>query len=84
MNATLRDNILFGEDNDEKKYGLFSCTSQPRRSLPVSYVCRFDSIVQACCLEHDIEVLPHGVETEIGERGINLSGESSQSRKNSQ
>ena len=53
MNATLRENILFGrEDNEE----------------------RFEKIVDACSLRHDIEMLPHGDETEIGEKGINLSG----------
>ncbi|KAJ3537700.1 hypothetical protein NM688_g6639 [Phlebia brevispora] len=31
-------------------------------------------IIQACCLEHDLEMLPHGQDTEIGEKGINLSG----------
>ncbi|KAF7373644.1 Oligomycin resistance ATP-dependent permease YOR1 [Mycena sanguinolenta] len=35
---------------------------------------KFRRIIRACNLEHDLKVLPHGEETEIGERGINLSG----------
>ncbi|KLO13407.1 multidrug resistance-associated ABC transporter [Schizopora paradoxa] len=53
MNATLRENILFGLDFDEK---------------------RFNEVVRTCQLEHDIDMLPNGVDTEIGEKGINLSG----------
>ena len=53
MNATLRQNILFGQPEDEAK---------------------FRYIVKACCLEPDLEMLPNGEETEIGEKGINLSG----------
>ncbi|KAF8124850.1 hypothetical protein K438DRAFT_2034116 [Mycena galopus ATCC 62051] len=52
-NATLRQNVVFGLEDDEEK---------------------FRQIIRACSLEHDLEVLPHGEETEIGERGINLSG----------
>ncbi|KAJ7658502.1 multidrug resistance-associated ABC transporter [Mycena rosella] len=52
-NATLRQNIIFGGEEDEEK---------------------FRQIIRACSLEHDLEVLPHGEETEIGEKGINLSG----------
>ncbi|KAJ7457054.1 multidrug resistance-associated ABC transporter [Mycena latifolia] len=52
-NATLRQNVIFGQEEDEEK---------------------FRQIIHACSLEHDLEVLPHGEETEIGERGINLSG----------
>ncbi|KAF7297335.1 Multidrug resistance-associated ABC transporter protein [Mycena indigotica] len=52
-NATLRQNIVFGQKDDEDK---------------------FREVVAACSLEHDLEVLPHGEDTEIGERGINLSG----------
>lgn len=35
---------------------------------------RFRYIVKACCLERDLEMLPYGERTEIGEKGINLSG----------
>ncbi|KAJ6465868.1 multidrug resistance-associated ABC transporter [Mycena sanguinolenta] len=52
-NASLRQNVVFGLEDDEDK---------------------FRQIIRACNLEHDLEVLPHGEETEIGERGINLSG----------
>jgi ABC-type multidrug transport system fused ATPase/permease subunit len=30
--------------------------------------------IKSCSLEHDLSLLPHGDETEIGERGITLSG----------
>ncbi|KAF7760155.1 hypothetical protein Agabi119p4_10831 [Agaricus bisporus var. burnettii] len=52
-NATLRENVTFGQDDDEDK---------------------FREIIRACSLEHDLEVLPQGESTEIGEKGINLSG----------
>lgn len=35
---------------------------------------RLQHIVQACSLTHDIALLPAGLQTEIGERGVNLSG----------
>ena len=53
FNATLRDNILFGQEFDQDK---------------------FARVVAACALQPDIDSIPHGVDTEIGERGINLSG----------
>ena len=31
-------------------------------------------MVKACSLDHDLTVLPQGEDTEIGEKGINLSG----------
>jgi len=35
---------------------------------------RYNRVLDACCLRHDLEVLENGDMTEIGERGINLSG----------
>ncbi|KAK0467750.1 multidrug resistance-associated ABC transporter [Desarmillaria tabescens] len=52
-NATLRENILFGQKLDED---------------------RLREVISACGLERDLAMLPHGEETEIGEKGINLSG----------
>jgi ATP-binding cassette subfamily C (CFTR/MRP) protein 1 len=35
---------------------------------------RFWDIIRACSLEHDLDMLPNREQTEIGEKGINLSG----------
>ncbi|KAG4112036.1 hypothetical protein ERO13_D13G138200v2 [Gossypium hirsutum] len=35
---------------------------------------RYDRILEACALKKDLEILPFGDQTVIGERGINLSG----------
>ncbi|KAJ2716063.1 hypothetical protein H4R19_000855 [Coemansia spiralis] len=53
MNATLRDNILFGHRIDQAFY---------------------DRVIDACALRPDLDMLPAGDMTEIGEKGINLSG----------
>ena len=47
QNATLRDNITFGKEFDEKKY---------------------DQVLEACALKPDLEILPGGDMTEIGEK----------------
>jgi ATP-binding cassette subfamily C (CFTR/MRP) protein 1 len=52
-NASLRDNILCGQNYDMKLY---------------------DEIIRATALVEDFKVLQKGDFTEIGERGINLSG----------
>ncbi|KXN89182.1 Multidrug resistance-associated protein 1 [Leucoagaricus sp. SymC.cos] len=52
-NATLRENVVFGQEDDEDK---------------------FREVIKACSLGRDLQVLPNGEETEIGEKGINLSG----------
>ncbi|KAJ1981339.1 hypothetical protein H4R34_002105 [Dimargaris verticillata] len=53
MNATLRENILFGHRYDPHFY---------------------QQAIQACGLQQDFDMLPAGDLTEIGEKGINLSG----------
>ncbi|KAJ2890340.1 hypothetical protein IWW38_004188, partial [Coemansia aciculifera] len=53
MNATLRDNILFGLKYDEAFY---------------------NRVIDACALRPDLDILTTGDMTEIGEKGINLSG----------
>ncbi|KAF9408550.1 hypothetical protein BGZ94_002273, partial [Podila epigama] len=35
---------------------------------------RYKQVVKACCLEKDLQLFPFGDMTEIGERGVNLSG----------
>ncbi|KAF9932487.1 hypothetical protein FBU30_008060 [Linnemannia zychae] len=35
---------------------------------------RYEAVISAACLQHDLEVFSAGDQTEIGERGINLSG----------
>eukprot|EP00210_Caulerpa_lentillifera_P008112 g7746.t1 len=53
MAATVRDNIVFGNEFDEDLY---------------------DQVISSCALKVDLEQFPFGDQTEIGERGINLSG----------
>ena len=53
LNATVRENILFGEPYDEELY---------------------DCVLEACCLKADIDQFHSGDLTEIGERGVTLSG----------
>ena len=53
LNASLRDNILFGKPYDATRY---------------------QHVLDVCCLLPDIAILPAGDATEIGEKGINLSG----------
>ncbi|CCH41464.1 Multidrug resistance-associated protein 1 [Wickerhamomyces ciferrii] len=53
MNASVKDNILFGHKFDESFY---------------------QKTIDACQLLPDLEVLPDGDETQVGEKGISLSG----------
>lgn len=36
---------------------------------------QYDKVIEACALVPDLESLPHNDETQLGERGINLSGD---------
>uniref|UniRef100_A0A8B9IBK5 ABC-type glutathione-S-conjugate transporter n=1 Tax=Anser brachyrhynchus TaxID=132585 RepID=A0A8B9IBK5_9AVES len=53
QNASVEDNILFGNEMDEAW---------------------FNSVVDACALQPDLESFPAGQKSEIGEKGINISG----------
>lgn len=53
INATVRNNILFGAKFDPEFY---KCT------------------IEACALVEDLEILPDGDDTVVGEKGISLSG----------
>lgn len=35
---------------------------------------RYNAVIRACALERDLEILPYGDYTIVGERGISLSG----------
>ncbi|ALC47144.1 CG11897 [Drosophila busckii] len=51
--GTIRDNIVFVEDYNERRY---------------------KKVLKACALERDLELLPRGDLTVVGERGVSLSG----------
>eukprot|EP00742_Colponemidia_sp_Colp-10_P013332 GILJ01015055.1.p1 GENE.GILJ01015055.1~~GILJ01015055.1.p1 ORF type:complete len:1322 (+),score=218.60 GILJ01015055.1:53-4018(+) len=53
MNATIKDNITFGQPFDKSRY---------------------EEVLTCSSLIHDLSLLAAGDSTEIGERGINLSG----------
>uniref|UniRef100_A0ACB8FL16 Uncharacterized protein n=1 Tax=Sphaerodactylus townsendi TaxID=933632 RepID=A0ACB8FL16_9SAUR len=53
QNASVEDNVAFGQEMDRKWY---------------------DRVIAACALQPDLESLPAGNQTEIGEKGINISG----------
>ncbi|EJD45474.1 cadmium ion transporter [Auricularia subglabra TFB-10046 SS5] len=53
INATVKENILFGEPEDNARY---------------------QQVIKACSLQQDLDMLQYGDRTEIGEKGINLSG----------
>ncbi|MBL7998847.1 MAG: ATP-binding cassette domain-containing protein [Candidatus Kapabacteria bacterium] len=55
LNATVRDNILFGNAGEQVEADI-------------------DSIIADCALAEDIHQLAAGLNTEIGERGVNISG----------
>ncbi|CAM9019885.1 unnamed protein product [Wickerhamomyces anomalus] len=53
LNASVKDNILFGHKYDDKYY---------------------HKTIECCQLLPDLDILPDGDETQVGEKGISLSG----------
>lgn len=51
--GTIRDNIVFVEDYNERRY---------------------KKVIKVCALERDLELMPRGDLTVVGERGVSLSG----------
>ncbi|XP_055848004.1 probable multidrug resistance-associated protein lethal(2)03659 [Episyrphus balteatus] len=51
--GTIRDNIIFIENYNERRY---------------------HKVLRVCALERDLEILPYGDLTVVGERGVSLSG----------
>jgi ABC-type multidrug transport system fused ATPase/permease subunit len=53
VNASIKNNILFGKEYNEKK---------------------FNNAIYSACMTDDLKIFADGVHTEIGERGVNMSG----------
>ncbi len=54
---------------------IFSATIKENILFGKAYVKdKFDDIISACSLTEDLEMLPNGQDTFIGEKGVNLSG----------
>ncbi|KAF9054811.1 multidrug resistance-associated ABC transporter [Panaeolus papilionaceus] len=53
LNATIKENVLFGSAFDEERY---------------------EKVMQQCALSRDLELFEAGDGTEVGERGLTLSG----------
>jgi len=73
MNASVRENILFGHRYDEDFYNSMAGGVSHRLCLGAGCGV-LPEIIEACALGPDLDMLPAGDMTEIGERGINLSG----------
>ena len=72
MNDTVRNNILFG--HAPGKVGTSLAKSSSNGGLTVVDEERYKLALKVCSLSHDLKLLAHGDETEIGEKGITLSG----------
>lgn len=65
-NDTLRENILFGKEENKEWYKKVCFVKLARVHI--------SKVIKCCQLEPDLSILPANDKTEIGEKGINLSG----------
>ena len=85
FSATLRDNIrmsgsssghLAGEDggSDPRQAGSAASAEDSVTATGSDADRRLDAVLEAACLGPDLEQLPEGLDTIVGERGVMLSG----------
>ncbi|KAL4546232.1 hypothetical protein Ndes2526B_g05321 [Nannochloris sp. 'desiccata'] len=75
QNASLKDNILMGMDTLHSSSTATSFSQSTSSSTsPAQSRSRYHKVLEACALLPDIDMLPAGDATEIGEKGVNLSG----------
>ena len=68
QNATLKDNVLFGNTLDDESNGNTMTTSFSKHKHPMSKTKFYKKIIHATALGPDLEILPAGDQTEIGEK----------------
>ncbi|KAF7966730.1 hypothetical protein HWV62_37249 [Athelia sp. TMB] len=74
-NETIKNNILFGAPYDEARYKKGDLT-HIRMANPISDLLRsaLYPVLYQCALMRDLELFDAGDETEVGEKGLTLSG----------
>ncbi|QRW00087.1 ABC transporter transmembrane region [Ceratobasidium sp. AG-Ba] len=67
--GTIRENILFGSEYEEERYmkGVLALK-------PLLLVANDIQVISQCALERDFELLDAADETQVGDRGVTLSG----------
>ena len=76
QNMSLKDNILFDATDKHPDASI-----ERRKNSGKERRLRYNDVIDACSLTSDLEILSNGDATEIGENGINLSGNNSLERE---
>ena len=71
QNETIRDNILFGAPYDEERYKKGTFIWYTRRCGWLTFV---RVVINQCALKRDLTLFDAGDMTEVGEKGLTLSG----------
>ncbi|EMD41580.1 hypothetical protein CERSUDRAFT_110129 [Gelatoporia subvermispora B] len=70
QNETIRDNIIFGSPYDEERYNkgiIFP-------NMQTSTASHGQTVIEQCALQRDLSLFDAGDKTEVGEKGLTLSG----------